>query len=221
MKPRFSNQTNRPLTLVEVLVVIAVLAVLFALLLPTGPHVGQKAIRINCVNNLKEIGLAYHIWAGDHEDKFPMQVSITDTNGGGTMELISTGNVFATFQIMSNELSTPLILYCTADKDRTRATDFTTNFSAKSISYFVGVDANQNHPLMILSGDDNFEINGVPIKSGLQELSTNTPISWPAARHKFAGNIGLVDGSVEEVSTVVLQTALRHTGAVTNRLAIP
>jgi len=141
MKPRFSNQTNRPLTLVEVLVVIAVLAVLFALLLPTGPHVGQKAIRINCVNNLKEIGLAYHIWAGDHEDKFPMQVSITDTNGGGTMELISTGNVFATFQIMSNELSTPLILYCTADKDRTRATDFTTNFSAKSISYFVGVDA--------------------------------------------------------------------------------
>jgi hypothetical protein len=36
------------------------------------------------------------------------------------------------------------------------------------------------NPQMILSGDDNFEISGVPVKSGLLELSSNAPISWTA-----------------------------------------
>jgi prepilin-type N-terminal cleavage/methylation domain-containing protein len=131
MKPRFSNQRNHALTLIEVLVVIVVLAILVTMLSPALDSRPFKSPRINCVNNLKQIGLAYVLWAGDHNDKFPMQVSIANTNGGGTMELISTGNVLATFQIMSNELNTPKILYCTADKDHTRATDFTTSFSAK------------------------------------------------------------------------------------------
>jgi prepilin-type N-terminal cleavage/methylation domain-containing protein len=220
MKPRISNQRNHALTLIEVLVVIVVILILAAILFP-GRTPQTKARRINCVNNLKEIGLAYHIWAGDHEDKFPMQVSITDTNGGGTIELISTGNVLATFQIMSNELSTPTLLYCTADKDHARATDFTTNFSAKNISYFVGVDADQSHPQMILSGDDNFEISGVPVKSGLLELSTNAPISWTSARHHFVGNIGIADGSVQQVTQNGLRQAFQQTSLVTNRLAIP
>jgi hypothetical protein len=221
MKSRLSNQRNHALTLVEVLVVIVVLVVLVVLLLPAFiSDRPRHAPRIYCVNNLKEIGLAYRLWAGDNNDKFPMQVSITDTNGG-TLELISTGNVVTTFQIMSNELSTPKILYCTADKDHTRATDFTTNFSAKNISYFIGVDADQTHPQMNLSGDDNFAINGVLVKSGILELSTNAPVSWTSARHHFAGNIGLADGSVQEVTQNGLRQTLQQTGFATNRLAIP
>jgi prepilin-type processing-associated H-X9-DG protein len=70
---------------------------------------------------------------------------------------------------------------------------------------------------MLLLGDDNFEIGGVPVKSGLLELSMNTPISWTAARHKFVGNIGLADGSVQQVT----QDGLRSAFVVSNRLAIP
>jgi prepilin-type N-terminal cleavage/methylation domain-containing protein len=220
MKPRFSNQRNHALTLVEVLVVVGVLAVLAALFLPALLPPRRVVSHINCVNNLKEIGLAYRIWAGDNNDKFPMQVSITDTNGG-TMELAATGNVVATFQIMSNELSMPILLYCTADKDHTHATNFTTDFSAKNISYFVGMDADQNYPQRVLSGDDNFEISGVPVKSGLLEFSTNAPISWTADRHKFAGNIGLADGSVWQTDDKSLVQKLQATGLATNRLAIP
>jgi prepilin-type N-terminal cleavage/methylation domain-containing protein/prepilin-type processing-associated H-X9-DG protein len=221
MQPRFSNQRNSALTLIEVLVVIAILAFVTFLYLPSFLDRPHPAHRINCVNNLKEIGLAYKLWAGDNNDKFPMQVSITDTNGGGAMELAATGNVVATFQIMSNELSTPRLLYCTADKDHTWATNFTTGFSAKNISYFVGVDADQAHPQMLLSGDDNFQIGGVPVKSGFLQLSTNTPIFWTAARHKHAGNIGYADGSVQQVTTVGLQQSVWQTGVATNRLAIP
>jgi hypothetical protein len=74
---------------------------------------------------------------------------------------------------------------------------------------------------MLLSGDDNFEIGGVPVKSGLLELSTNTPISWTAARHKFVGNIGLSYGSVQQVTQSGLRQAVQQAGFATNRLAIP
>src|SRR6202789_2599074 len=134
MKPRFSNQRNHALTLVEMLVIIAVLTILVVLFFPRSHSARrmERSPRINCVNNLKEIGLCYFVWAGDNNDKFPFQVSITN---GGTMEMAATGDVVATFQIMSNELSRPKLLICPADNKRVWATNFPTDFSAKNESY--------------------------------------------------------------------------------------
>jgi hypothetical protein len=137
------------------------------------------------------------------------------------MELVLTGDVVATFQVMSNELSTPKVLICPADVSRDYATNFTTDFHNNRISYFIGVDADDNYPQRILSGDANFEIGGIPIKSGLSEILTNTPIVWSAARHKFAGNILLNDGSVQSLLNANLTSQLQQTGIATNRLAIP
>jgi prepilin-type N-terminal cleavage/methylation domain-containing protein len=66
MNPRFSNQRNQAMTLVEVLVVIAMLAILAAMLLPANTGGPRKARRINCVNNLKQISIAYYVWASDN-----------------------------------------------------------------------------------------------------------------------------------------------------------
>jgi competence protein ComGC len=107
-------------TLVGLLVIIAVIAILAAILLPALASAKRKAQRINCVNNLKQDGLAFRIWEGDNGDKYPMAVS---TNKGGTMEYAEDGNAFRHFQVMSNELSTPKILICPAD-DRTAAASF-------------------------------------------------------------------------------------------------
>jgi len=208
------------MTLIEVVVMIVVLGILAVVFLPAFDRGQVKAPRINCVNNLKEIGLAYRIWAGDNNDKYPMEVSVTN---GGAMELVADGeNVWLNYLVMSNELSTPKILYCPADTDHTRATNFTTDFNNSKISYFVGLDADQKYPQMLLSGDNNFEVGGVPVKSGSLKFSTNTPIAWSAGRHKFAGNIGLADGSVYQVTSVSLhQWLLPQTGLATNHLAIP
>jgi prepilin-type N-terminal cleavage/methylation domain-containing protein len=221
MKPRFSNQRNHALTLVEVLVVIVVLAVLVVLAIL---HVNnednwrRKALQINCVNNLKEISLAYRIWAGDNNGKFPFEISVTN---GGSMELAATGDVVTTFQIVSNELTTPKLLICPGDIERfPPAKNFITQLVGK-ISYFVGLNASANFPQSLFSGDDNFAIGGVPVKSGLLELSTNTPVLWTSARHHFAGNIGLADGSVWQVTQNGLRQTLQKTGSATNRLAIP
>jgi prepilin-type processing-associated H-X9-DG protein len=211
------------MTLIEVLVVAAILALLVVLLLPALNRAKMKAQLITCNGNLKEINLSFKIWEGDNTNLYPMSVS---TNFAGTLEYVATGQTFRHFQIMSNELTTPKILICPADM-RQPAKDFGATFGDTNISYFVGVDAIEPEPpqylfaQMFVCGDDNFAISGVPVNSGLLELSTNAPIAWTAARHKFAGNIGLADGSVQQLSQNGLRQAVQQTGVATNRLAIP
>jgi prepilin-type N-terminal cleavage/methylation domain-containing protein len=217
MKPRAFNQQNHALTLLEVLVVIAVLAVVAALLLPALAAAKVKHSRIGCVNDLKEIGLAYRVWEGDNGDKYPMFVSITN---GGAMELIATGNVAACFQVMSNELSTPKILHCPEDTEHFETYSFAM-LSSSNISYFINIDATEAHPQMILSGDDNFEIGGGLVKSGVLEFSTNATVSWTGARHKFKGNLAIADGSVQQVTQDGLRQWIQQSTFTTNRLAIP
>lgn len=220
------------MTLVEVLVVIAILAFFALVILSSWPlsH-PPRAYRINCVSNLKQIGIAYQLWEEDHGDKYPMAVSATN---GGAMEPLAQGNVGAGFLVMSNELSTPKILLCPADTLRVRATNFS-NLHNSNISYFVGLNVtNDINPHLLLSGDDNLAVDGVPVKPGLLELSTGTSIRWSSGRHyaykshfwtpardRFAGNLGMVDGSAQQVSSDGLQKALQETGIATNRLALP
>ena len=226
MKPRCSNQRNHALTLTEVLVSVAIVCVLAgdAFLMFHRQKVVHRVVHqnrsteIQCVNNLKQIGLAFRIWEGDNGDKLPMQVP---ARVGGAMESAVEGNVAPIFQVMSNELSTPRILLCPADADRFAAKNFTAGFDNSHVSYFVGLDASDDKPAMFLSGDDNFAVDGVPVKSGLLLLATNAPVSWTAARHVNQGNIGLVDGSVQQIATTNLQEALNQTGVATNRLALP
>ena len=217
MKPRLSNQTNHGLTLVEVLVVIAVLVVVAALLLPALAAAKRKHSRIGCVENLKEIGLAYRVWEGDHGDKYPMGVAVTN---GGSMELVLNGNPLMTFLVMSNELSTPKILHCPDDTEHIGTYSFGTLVSS-NISYFANIDAAEMYPQMLLSGDDNFTVGGIPVKSGLLVISSNAPIAWTSARHKYHGNLSLADGSVQQVSQNGLRQTIQNSGMVTNRLAIP
>jgi prepilin-type processing-associated H-X9-DG protein len=217
MNPRVSNQKTAALTLVEVLVVICVIAVLVALLLPAKPRY-RPPQQGQCVQNLKQIGIAYLVWADDHNGKFPMQVSVTN---GGTMESNNGRNAWLNFLVMSNELNTPKLLVCPQDKeDQPPANEFSWQL-AGHVSYFVGLDASKNHPHMFLSGDDSLAIGGVPVKSCLLELSTNAPITWTEERHFFSGNIVFADGNVEMLPGYALTNSLQQTSVATNRLAIP
>jgi competence protein ComGC len=225
MKPRFSNQRTAALTLVEVLIVIAVTICLAVLFLTGLVDTKAKAQRINCVSNLKQIGIAFRLWEGNYNDKYPMQVSVTN---GGAMEMIGAGNAYLLWQTMSNQLISPKVLHCPADTDHIAATNFSTGFSNTNISYFLNPDAVETYPQMILDGDDNLLVDGKRVQSGILNLWTNSFIAWTKDRHHGVGNIGMADGSAMQVTSEGFQRANRealnsaHTpGSATNRLLIP
>jgi prepilin-type N-terminal cleavage/methylation domain-containing protein len=160
-------------TLIELLVVIAIIAILAAMLLPALAAAKRKAQKINCVNNLKQIGLAFRIWEGDNSDKYPTALSSMQ---GGAQEFIAYGgstkaanvyNVPYVFSCMSNELSTPKVVYCPSDSTRSMnstnpcfnvavaAGTASASFYNMNLSYFVCGDASDQYPQMILAGDRN------------------------------------------------------------------
>ena len=72
---------RRGFTLIELLVVIAIIAVLIALLLPAVQAAREAARRAQCVNNLKQIGLALHNYHTVHDCFPPGGLNTTQPNG--------------------------------------------------------------------------------------------------------------------------------------------
>jgi prepilin-type N-terminal cleavage/methylation domain-containing protein len=248
---------NAAFTLIELLVVIAIIAILAAMLLPALAAAKRKAQRINCVNNLKEVGLAFRVWEGDNGDQYPMSVS---TASGGAQSMVYTANnagmsagsgfIYA-FMVMSNELSTPKILLCTSDATHTTAaTNFTAQMGAclqinagtitvqnagllqSLVSYFLCGDTSEAYPQMILTGDRNIgNNNGTGLTSGqaatvikgTNAIAYNVNGTAPGAQtlaplwgwtandmHQKVGNLGIADGSVQQVTCAGLQTSLQN-----------
>jgi hypothetical protein len=203
------------LTLVEGVVVLAILAVAGALYLSTMSRGIAPTRRISCTSHLKQTGLSHRLWANDHNDELVFASAAPDSS----RPFVNSPQVFRHYQAMSNELVTPKLLHCPTDMARTVATDFTTLHNT-NLSYLVGLDAHEGDPAQILSGDRN--ITGGTWSGGfLRTLTPRTEAGWTAELHQFNGNMGLADGSVQQFSTNELR---RHLAGMTNvviRLAVP
>jgi prepilin-type N-terminal cleavage/methylation domain-containing protein len=204
-------QTKRnAFTLVEMLVVIAIIAILAGLLLPVLAKGKARAQQIQCVSNLKQIGVAFHSFLHDHNDLLPMEVS---TNDGGTLEYIYSSYAVAgqfyfqyrNFQAISNELANPAVLTCPADRDRMTASNFP-DLNNLNVSYFVGANADYSLPNSMLSGDRNITNAGYGGQT-IVRLGNGTGVYWTGEMHQFRGNILYADARVEELNTTALQLA--------------
>ena len=184
-------------TLIELLLVLVVLGLLASMLLPSSHSGSRKVPRIKCVNNQKQIGTAFRVFATDNDDKFPLQATNhpylyqpgdTGTAPGATP--ISTAFAWQVFQSMWNELQTPKILLCPSDRSRAtynRVTDFDALAGAPrgSTPASLGHSSNQNraishapqalademNPLAILNLDRNINFSSA--------ANAPTTTAWP------------------------------------------
>jgi prepilin-type N-terminal cleavage/methylation domain-containing protein len=202
-------------TVIELLVVIAIVGILAAILLPTLSNAKAKAIRIQCMNNIKQFTLAMHLYAGDNFD-VP-----TDPNWNAPFKLpdgsprpgwcytAGSGDILNTLLWPTNGQSWPYLTGAAVYRcplDRTNANYW--SLRKQKITTYI-----QNGALVGYNGNtwlrpfklSRFKQDAIIVWQGREDNpgdfndASSTPSEGISKAHEDGTTVGVVDGHVEYI----------------------
>ncbi len=216
MKPgKQTRRCQRGHSLLELVFVVAIIALLASMILPVLQGARAKSLRARCTNNLRQIGIAFYSWANDHNERFPMSVPV---QAGGSAEFAQPGpslTLFRHFQLLSNELVDPRVLVCPADR-RVAAPSFGWLMNT-NISYGLNTRAEFGKVDSILAADRNLRTSG-RMEFEYMQFGPGDLVEWSSTQHGFRGNVLFGDSHVDSLT---MQAAGRLTNGGDVVLIVP
>lgn len=243
------NTTSGAFTRLDLLVLAGSIGLISLLAISVGANTRDRSERAVCLNNLRHIGRAFHLWAADHEGRTPCVTPYTD--GGlaspppnvvtlpnvGTFPSSVQRNAWFQFVWMYRELETPAVLACPGDAARRRAITFLNDpnggflspiYQNNAVSYFLGVHPYPEFSSSILAGDRHLSGTQGGSFCSVADLNANLirafnvpALQWGPSIHQGVGNLLLQDGRVEEFSNSDVQKFFAQDIDCTQHLLFP